>query len=88
MELLIGIILGAVAGWLASKIMKSNSGGFLLNTILGIVGSYIGVSLFQFFGYNTAQNWLGTIIVATIGAIALLASTRLIFRKKKISNKE
>ncbi len=83
MELLVGILLGAVAGWLASKIMKSNSNGMLLNTILGILGSYVGVSFFQFLGYNTASNWLGSIIVATVGAIILIAVVRLIFKKKK-----
>ncbi len=83
MELLVGILLGAVTGWLASKIMKSNSNGLLLNTLLGILGSYIGVNFFQFLGYNTAANWLGSIITAVVGAIILITVTRLIFRKKK-----
>jgi len=83
MELLVGIILGAIAGWLASKIMKSNSNGLLLNIILGIIGSFVGVNIFEFLGFNTAQNWIGSIITATVGAIILIAVTRIIFKKKK-----
>ncbi len=83
MELLVGIILGAVAGWLASKIMKSSSNGLLLNIILGIIGSFVGVNLFEFFGFNAAQNWLGSILVATIGAVILIATIRFVFKKKK-----
>lgn len=83
MELLVGIILGAIAGWLASKIMKSSSNGLLLNIILGIIGSFVGVNFFEFLGFNTAQNWLGAIITATVGAIILIAITRVLFKKKK-----
>lgn len=84
MELLVGIILGAIAGWLASKIMKASSNGLLLNIILGIVGSFVGVKLFEFLGLSnsTSSHWLGSLIIATIGAIILIFSARFLFKKK------
>ena len=66
------ILIGLVAGWLASTIMKRR-GGLLMNVLLGLVGSIIGGVLFSLLGLEGGDNILGSILVATVGAIVILA---------------
>ena len=75
------IIVGLIAGWLASMLMKSGT-GLIGDLIIGVVGGFIGGFLSQvFFGANlmTGIN-LTSIITALIGAIVLLAIVRLVRR--------
>ena len=46
MGILVSVLIGAAAGWLAGNIMKSNSGGLLMNILLGIVGGFVGNWIF------------------------------------------
>ena len=66
------IVVGIVAGWLASAIMRSKR-GVLGYALLGIVGSIVGGVLFSFLGLGGATNLLGSIAVATVGAVLILA---------------
>ena len=66
------IIVGLAAGWLASTIMK-RKGSLLTNVLLGLVGSIIGGVLFSLLGLEGGGNILGSILVATVGAIVILA---------------
>jgi uncharacterized membrane protein YeaQ/YmgE (transglycosylase-associated protein family) len=66
------IIVGLVAGWLASSIMK-HRGGIIGNILLGLIGSIIGGVLFSLLGLHGGSNILGSILVATVGAILILA---------------
>jgi uncharacterized membrane protein YeaQ/YmgE (transglycosylase-associated protein family) len=66
------ILIGLVAGWLASTIMKRR-GGLLKNILIGLVGSIIGGVLFSLLGLEGGDNILGSILVATVGAIVILA---------------
>ena len=74
------VLVGAIAGWLASKTIKS---GFWLifDTIVGMAGALIGGFLFNVFGRsgNTGFNFL-SIFVAFVGAIMLLLLTRAVKR--------
>lgn len=83
MGILIAVILGAVAGWLAGVIMKSNTGGVLFNIILGIVGSFVGDWLFRQLSVSAESTLLGELITATVGAIILIVLARILFGKKK-----
>lgn len=68
------IILGALAGWIASMIMKKNSqmGGFA-NIFVGIVGAFIGGFLFHLIGGRGITGFnIWSLIVATVGAVVLL----------------
>jgi uncharacterized membrane protein YeaQ/YmgE (transglycosylase-associated protein family) len=82
-NILAWIIVGAIAGWLASIVMKTNaSQGLLMDIIVGIVGGLIGGFLLDALdigGAVTGIN-LGSILVAFIGAVVLLALLRLIRR--------
>ena len=82
MELLIGILVGAIAGWLAGKIMRLQSGGLLLYIILGIVGAFVGNWLFNALDLTVKSTFLGSLVTATIGAIILIVAGRILFRKR------
>jgi len=82
-NILVWIIVGAIAGWLASIVMKTNaSQGLLTDIIVGIVGGLIGGYVLNLIGVGGAVTGLnlGSILVAFIGAIILLALLRLIRR--------
>ncbi|MEX1191682.1 MAG: GlsB/YeaQ/YmgE family stress response membrane protein [Brumimicrobium sp.] len=83
MGILIAVIIGAVAGWLAGLIMKSNTGGLLFNIILGIVGGFVGNWLFRELNVSTESSFLGELITATVGAIILILIARILFGGKK-----
>ena len=74
MSILAWIILGAVAGWIASRIMKSNeSQGILMNIIVGIIGAFIGGFTFSLFGFGGVTGFnLYSLLVAVVGSIILL----------------
>jgi uncharacterized membrane protein YeaQ/YmgE (transglycosylase-associated protein family) len=65
------LIIGAVAGWLAEKITKSNHGLFT-NILLGVAGSGVGVYILRHLGYFAMGGWIWTIVVATGGAVLLI----------------
>lgn len=72
MEFLWFLLLGAVAGWLAGLIMKGRGFGILGNILVGVVGAFVGGFLFRLLGLD-AENTLGALLMATAGAVVLLA---------------
>jgi uncharacterized membrane protein YeaQ/YmgE (transglycosylase-associated protein family) len=66
------LVVGVIAGWLASTIMKSKR-GLISYALLGIVGAIVGGFLFSILDIGGASNLLGQIVVATIGAVIILA---------------
>jgi uncharacterized membrane protein YeaQ/YmgE (transglycosylase-associated protein family) len=81
MELIGTLIIGALAGWLGSKIYRGAGYGLIGNIILGIVGSMIGFWLLGQLGISLGSGWIGAILTGAIGAITLLFLFNLIFRK-------
>jgi uncharacterized membrane protein YeaQ/YmgE (transglycosylase-associated protein family) len=74
MGLLSWIIVGGLAGWIASMIMGTNERqGCLTNIIVGVIGAFIGGFVMSFFGGTgvTGLN-IPSILVAIIGAVILL----------------
>ncbi len=79
MDLLTWIIVGLIAGVLASLVMGGTGYGIIGDIIIGIVGAFVGGWLFSQLGVSTPFGGLaGTIFVAFIGAIVLLFVLRLI----------
>jgi uncharacterized membrane protein YeaQ/YmgE (transglycosylase-associated protein family) len=75
MEILGWIVFGAIAGWLASRIMGKDSSGCLVNIALGLVGALAGGFLFQQLGGGFSyeqHNIIVSTLVAVIGAIIVL----------------
>lgn len=80
MGILLWIIFGALVGWIASLIMKTDAEqGVVINIVVGIVGALIGGFLMNFFGQTGITGFnLYSLLVAIIGAIVLLAFVRAI----------
>jgi uncharacterized membrane protein YeaQ/YmgE (transglycosylase-associated protein family) len=79
-SLIILIIIGAIAGWLAGQIVKGMGFGLIGNIIVGIVGAFIGTWLLGTLGISIGGGILGAIINATIGAVILLVIIGLVKR--------
>ena len=81
-NLILWIVLGGVAGWLASKVMgKDAQMGAVANSIVGIGGALLGGFLFNLFGAAGATGFnLWTLLVAVVGAVVLLFVISLIRR--------
>jgi uncharacterized membrane protein YeaQ/YmgE (transglycosylase-associated protein family) len=79
MDLLTWLVVGLVAGLLASLVMGGTGFGLLGDIIIGIVGAFIGGWLFGQMGWHAPMAGIaGTIFVAFIGAVILLFILRLI----------
>lgn len=75
--LIVFIIIGGIAGWLAGQIIKGRGLGLPANILVGIIGAFIGGILLSVVGFS-ATNLLGQIVSATIGSVVLLYVARLL----------
>ena len=80
-SIIIMIVIGAIAGWLAGQIVRGFGFGVLWNIVIGIVGAFIGVWLLTTLRIVPFAGFLGSIINATIGAVVLLVIIGLIRRR-------
>ena len=78
--LIIWIIVGAVAGWLAGLVVRGFGFGLIGNIIVGIVGAFLGGWLFGNFGIAIGAGIINTIFTAFIGAVVLLLIVRVLKR--------
>lgn len=69
------LVIGALAGWLAGQLMRGGGFGLLGDIVVGIVGSLIGGFIFGILGIY-AYGFIGRLIMATLGAVALLYLVR------------
>ena len=69
--LIVFLAIGALAGWLAGKLMKGHGFGIVGNILVGIVGSLIGGYVFALLGISVG-GLIGAIVTATAGAAILL----------------
>lgn len=84
MNFIIYLIVGGIAGWLASMIMRTDGQqGILLNIVVGIIGGFLGGWLLPMLGLSLGGGWVGFLITALIGAIVLLAIINL-FRRGRV----
>jgi uncharacterized membrane protein YeaQ/YmgE (transglycosylase-associated protein family) len=73
MSIIAWIILGLVAGFIASKIVNKQGEGFFLDIVLGIVGAVVGGFIFSAVGASGVTGFnLYSLVVAVIGAIVVL----------------
>jgi len=78
--IILWLIIGAVAGWLAGKIVEGAGFGLIVDIIVGIVGAFIGGWLAGVLGIDIGGGLIGSLIVAVVGAVILLFVLRLIKR--------
>lgn len=88
------VLVGAVSGTLAARIMKGDHFGFIVNALLGIAGAVVGGNIFDFlgmtpgsgivkvisntFGVDLPLNLVGMIVSATLGSIIILWVSRIL----------
>lgn len=77
MNLIIFLLIGALAGWLAGVVMKGRGFGVIVNIVVGVVGAFFGGWLLPRLGVNFGGD-VGLFITAFIGAVILLAIIGLI----------
>jgi uncharacterized membrane protein YeaQ/YmgE (transglycosylase-associated protein family) len=82
MGIILWIIFGALVGWIASIIMKTDAQqGALLNIVVGIVGAVLGGYIMSFFGESGTSGFnLYSFLVALLGAVVLIAIVKAIKR--------
>jgi uncharacterized membrane protein YeaQ/YmgE (transglycosylase-associated protein family) len=79
--LLIALVVGGIAGWLAGLIMKGSGYGLIGDIIIGVIGGFIGSWLWGVLKLPLIANfWISAIVTATVGAVALLFVIRLVRR--------
>jgi len=87
-NLVVMVIVGAIAGSLAARVIRGDNFGFIINAILGIAGAVVGGHIFNWlkvspgsgivkiiddtFGVSLPENLVGMIVSATVGAIVIL----------------
>ena len=79
-SLLIFLLIGAIAGWLAGVIVKGFGFGLVGNIVVGIVGAFIAGLLFPAIGFGLGGGILAAIVHATPGAVILLILIRVLKR--------
>ena len=82
MGIILWIVFGALAGWIASMIMGTNAQqGAIANIVIGIIGSVIGGFVMSFFGSSGGTGFnLYSLLVAILGSVILIWIVRLLRR--------
>jgi uncharacterized membrane protein YeaQ/YmgE (transglycosylase-associated protein family) len=78
-SLIIFLIVGIIAGWLAGVLVKGGGFGLLGDMVVGVIGAFLGGWLFSRAGITT-WGLAGLLITALVGAVVLIAIIRLIKR--------
>lgn len=79
-SLILFLVIGAVAGWLAGILMSGGGFGLVGNIVVGVVGAFVGGFIFNWLGLAEGGGLLGSLVVAVIGAVVLLAIIRVFKR--------
>ena len=81
-QLIVFLVIGGMAGWLAGLILKGNGFGLLGNIVVGVLGAIFGGWLFSVLNISVGGQWIGPVVTATVGAVVLLFVIGLIGKKK------
>ncbi|KQY48922.1 MULTISPECIES: GlsB/YeaQ/YmgE family stress response membrane protein [Rhizobium/Agrobacterium group] len=77
-SIIVFLIVGAIAGWLAGLIVSGFGFGLVGNIVIGIIGAFIAGWLFPYLGVSIGSGILAAIIHSTIGAVILLVLIRIV----------
>src|SRR5262245_17487389 len=78
--LLVILVVGIVAGWLAGQLVRGGGFGLVGDLVVGIVGAFVGGWLLPRLGVSIGEGLIGAIISATIGAVILLVILKVVKR--------
>jgi uncharacterized membrane protein YeaQ/YmgE (transglycosylase-associated protein family) len=77
MDLIGFLLIGLIAGWIATNFMRGSGMGLVGNLVIGVIGAFVGGFLFRLVGF-TAVGLIGHLITATLGAIVLLYAVQVL----------
>ena len=80
MGIIAWIVIGLIAGWLANVVLGSRGGGLLYKLAVGLIGAIVGGFMFAELNVDVAEDFWGSLITATVGAVIFLAVWRAIRR--------
>ena len=73
MGIIAWLVLGLIAGFIASKIVNHRGSGIIMDIVLGVVGAFVGGFLFSFFGAHGVTGFnIYSALVAIVGAVVVL----------------
>jgi uncharacterized membrane protein YeaQ/YmgE (transglycosylase-associated protein family) len=78
MEFIWMIVIGMIAGWLAGQFMTGKGFGVIGDIIIGVLGALIGGILFEKAGIFAGSSLIGSLVVATTGALVFLYGVRVL----------
>ena len=79
------LVLGLIAGFVASKIYEGSGQGVVLDVVLGIVGAFVGGFLFTTFGAAPVTGFnLYSMLVAIVGAVVVLFLYHAVFDRRRV----
>jgi uncharacterized membrane protein YeaQ/YmgE (transglycosylase-associated protein family) len=84
MGIIAWIVLGLIAGWIASKLVHGEGSGLMMNLVLGVLGAFIGgilVSALGGVGITGFNLW--SLVVAVLGAVVLLWIANALSRRRR-----
>ena len=85
MSILAWLVVGLIAGFLASKVINKTGEGLVMDIVLGVVGALVGGFLFNMLGMSAATGInIYSIFVAFIGAVVVLLIYHMVFRRRAI----
>ena len=77
-SIIVWLIVGAIAGWLAGKVVRGGGFGLIGDIVVGIIGAVIAGYLFPYLHINLGTGFIRAVIDAFIGAVILLVILRLV----------
>lgn len=82
MSLIAWLVVGLIAGFLASKVVNRTGSGIIMDIVLGVIGAFVGGFIFNYFGHSapTGIN-IYSIFVAFVGAVIVLVIWHALFRR-------
>jgi uncharacterized membrane protein YeaQ/YmgE (transglycosylase-associated protein family) len=85
MGIIAWLVLGLIAGFIASKIVNHTGSGMIMDIILGVVGAFVGGLIFNFFGATGVTGFnIYSAIVAVIGAVVVLFVYHALIGRRRI----
>jgi uncharacterized membrane protein YeaQ/YmgE (transglycosylase-associated protein family) len=77
-QLIVFLLIGGAAGWLAGQIMKGGGLGIIGNIVVGVIGAVLGGWIFGVLDISIGGKWVGPLVTATVGAVVLIFAIGLI----------
>nr|WP_199044899.1 GlsB/YeaQ/YmgE family stress response membrane protein [Dyella sp. ASV24] len=77
-SLLVWLIIGALAGWIAGLLVKGSGYGVFIDILIGVLGACLGGWVAHLIGFSVGGGFVISLVVATLGAVLLLVMLRVL----------